>query len=211
MFEFRFRDGQRAFLRLDVVAGKGELRLSRSHLDISRSGLGDHRYEQRVVVLDRHVQVGRGRLDAATITTPDVDFPVGIETGRPLVLNAIDWEAAPNESAESGRRGAELCASVRAKRFLRLREESTDGHTAHRAGLDHSHARGTQVQILLVGGRHQFIQLRVVEDFPPGGVVRLLALDVFVVSVDPGVLSRGGGTTVLRTHFKAVVIPVLEW
>ena len=79
-------DPERFLLKFDVLPGEFQTFLVGPHLDVVRGHLGLQQHQDVVVALHLGIEVGVGGLDRAAETPPEIEFPGGIEAGRPVVV-----------------------------------------------------------------------------------------------------------------------------
>ena len=79
-------DPERFLLKFEILLGKFQALLIGPHLDVVRGHLGLQEHQDVVVALHLGVEIGVGGLDRAAETPPEIEFPGGIEAGRPVVV-----------------------------------------------------------------------------------------------------------------------------
>ena len=85
VIDARLDDAQRSLLNRDVAVGVSDPLLKGADLHVSGRHLGRKSDESVMVVLNRGVARGVGRLDAATDAPPEVEFPRSVQSRGPNV------------------------------------------------------------------------------------------------------------------------------
>ena len=80
-------DSQRLLLEIDVLPRKLEPFFVGPHLDVVRGHFGLQKHQDVVVVGALGVEVGVGRLDGPAKSSPEIQFPRGIEADRRVVVD----------------------------------------------------------------------------------------------------------------------------
>ena len=173
--------------------------------------VGGHVAQQRdqhvVVVLDRGVQAGVGRLDGPAERAPEVEFPRETEALVPLTVVALDAESV----GAVGNFSTEGFALVAGLRGLRLRQQIADGLAAQRPRLQHAPAGLSATSgVLLIAQANELVEHGIVEDRPPFAQVVGILAHPRIVGVDPVAGDRRSRLGVLRADFEAVLDVVPE-
>ena len=105
---------------------------------------------------------------------------------------------------------SDLCMYIIADRILRLGKEVARLDVTLGLRLEHTGSHRLEVEVLAVSGLDQPIEHRVLEDGPPGAIVRVPLDEARILPVNPprGNLSRR--LMEVRADLEAVVHPLLQ-
>ncbi len=196
----------------DVLPSVVEPLFERTVFDIGRRHVADQGHQDVVVVLNRGVQVGVGRLDVPAKTAPDVQLPRRVKTDVPQVRSAGDANPPQVrrkilEAAAAGRVAADLGTLVLAEELLLLSKEVAAGDSQFSSGFHHPQGRDAQRQVLLVRHLDQHLQRGVVQDRPPLAVIGRLADHLRIVRVNPPLGHLRRRPPVIGADLQALVEP----
>ena len=198
------RNTKRVLLQLHILASQLQPFVQGPELNVVRRHFGLKNHQDIVVVFDFGAEVRVGRLDGAAETSPEIEFPGGVEADRPVVELELGQRKLPERIGVL----AQPIARVSPDGLLALRKEVSASHVQLGSRFDHPHAGKLQRQILLVGRVDQVVENRILERRPPVGVVGGHRFHVVVLGVEPRIGDGGGRLAIVGTHLKAVECPL---
>ncbi len=178
------------FLNPDVGASNFDALLGYAILRIIGRYVGQQRHQGVIVVLHRCIQVGIGRLDAATDAAPDIDLPVQVEESE------IDPRRMAIRSA----------VGIEPLQLLGLREEVARRDSLLRSCLQHPCAQDAQTQVLLVSRANQRVERLILEHRPP--ILDVALLHVCVAGLYPLCGHGSRRLAIIGTDFETVADPL---
>ncbi len=190
-------DLQHVALQFHVMPGQRNLLLILAHLDVIRRHVAHQRHEDRVVGLDRIVDLGLGGQHGTAEFSPEIQLPGQVESKIKLVV-----ELGKAGDSLIGRRGR---ADIAASGLLRLREQLALGDCKRIAGLQDPRAVFLEVDVLVIGMGFQIVEHGVVEDAPPAAQVVGMTADADIAGINPLGRDGGPGRSVVRPYLEAVV------